>query len=87
MSETVKKQKEKLMDTYFTMGNPDNDDSTIAADLIFMREKGEAQQFLEISIKNFDDKGNEVFATKIIETEEEFNLLKEYFNQLVWEKI
>ena len=86
MSENTKKPKEQaLMETYIAIGE-END--SVEMDLIFMREKGRAQQFLEITIKSKSEDGkNVISAMKIIDTEEEFNLLKNHINQLIWEQI
>jgi len=78
------------MQTYLHVpqNEENNSPGDIEFDLIFMREKGQAQQFMEISISGIlPDTSNPSTMRKIIASKEDFEVLKKYFSQLTWESL
>lgn len=75
----------QVMQTYIQFGEGEEVREFIEFDLIFMREKGESQQFLEITTSWMDSQGQKQAIRKIIQSKDDFDALKKYFSQLVWD--
>ena len=76
----------QLIPTMQTYTKLENENGVIELDLVFVREKGQSQQFLEISVSGVDpSSGQQYHGMRIVDNKEDFLALKEYFNQLKWE--
>ena len=95
MSENTSLQEEMNESTSVIKSNNDStylnlnfeDGSVMEADLVSIKQKGQSIKFLEIIISGVDPQsGKKQEARKVVESKEEFLLLKDYFTKLKWEE-
>lgn len=73
--------------TYINIVN-DEESKMLEMDLVFIRQRGVDEKFLEITLTEMESVGNDtvpVRKVKEIKTKEEFDKIKNYFVNLYWD--
>jgi len=89
----MSKEQKASTTSYIRIGGEEDETGQVESDileldLIFIREKGLSQQFLEITITGHNPQNQSPQSgIKVIQSKESFEKLKNYFNQLNWENL